>query len=244
MPIPPKPNSDELAKRYGLEPVPESVQRLTQLVARRDSWGEDIATVINQDQMLTGRLLSAANPKAQKEADYKFTTTQECMSRVGMNWVLLLAMVTPLLSAVHKTFSTMLSVELQQTRLGLMPQFKEEHFLGEVAFTGKASGVVHLRMLRTTALVIATRMLGLQPEEITSDDEIHDVIGELSNIIAGNLRSNLSDAHLDCKLSPPKISCTPDFAIFKPSGNVAERYGFRAQEIDLFVDISVNPKSV
>ena len=216
--------------------------RLTQLVARRESWGDDIATVIDKDKMLTGRLLSAANPRAESEKDYKFTTVQESLSRVGMNWVLLLAMVDPLMRAVTKTFSTMIAVELENCKLKLMTPLTCTHVVAEVGFTGKATGVVQLRMMPDTARLIASRLLGLAAEEVT-DPDINDVIGEMGNVVGGNLKSNLCDANLDCKLSPPKISRTDSFLIYKPTGNIAERYGFRSPEMSLFVDISVNPKT-
>jgi chemotaxis protein CheX len=243
MPTPPSPKDDELARRYGLEPVPESVQRLTQLVARRDSGGNDIANLVNQDRMLTGRLLSAANPRARNEAEYRYTTVEDSLARVGMNWVLMLAMVEPLLNAVHKTFSTMLSIDLKQTPVGQMTPFKGDHVIGEVAFNGKATGLVHLRLLPISARAIAMIMLGVKDEEVTGQAEIDDVIGELSNIIAGNLKSNLCDAKLDCKLEPPRIFRTSNFDSLKSNGNVSERFGFGAPELDLYVDISVNPTS-
>ena len=61
---------NEVAARYGLEPVPESVIRLTQLVAEQDADLDKIAKVIEQDKALTARLLRAANPRADDEEDY------------------------------------------------------------------------------------------------------------------------------------------------------------------------------
>lgn len=235
--------SDELGKRYGIEPVPESVLRLTQLVANREARADEITKVISQDKVLTGRLLSAANPKAKNESEYRFTTVEDGLARIGMNWVLMLAMADPLIRAVQKTFATMMSIELQATKMAAMTPFKGEHIVGEVGFAGKATGVVHLRLLPAGAMAIATHMLGLKPEDFGSDAEVDDVIGELSNIVTGNLKSNLCDAKLDCKLSPPKISRSTDFALINPSGTVAERFGFRAPELDIFVDINVNPKT-
>jgi chemotaxis protein CheX len=244
MPLPAKmPDATELAKRYGIEQAPESVLRLTQLVANRTSDSGDIAKVINQDKALTQRLLSAANPKAQKEADYRFTTVEDGLARIGMSWVIMLAMVEPLTRAVQKTFKTMLKVELKPSKAINLAPFQKGHILCEVAFSGKATGVVHLRLLEVGAYVAAERMLGLKPEDMESAADLDDVIGEVGNMIAGNLKSNLCDAKLECKLSPPKIVRSPSFEIFKPSGNAAERYGFQSPEIEMFVDISVNPSS-
>ena len=243
MPLPTK--AADLTERYGLEKTPESVHAFDPSswpIGSRASTDE-IAKVISQDKTLSGLLLSAANPKAQREADYRFTTVEDSLARIGMSWVLMLAMVQPLQRAVLKTFQTMLKVELQPSKaIGLTP-FQQEHILCEVAFSGKATGVVHLRLLHEGALVASERMLGLTAEDLQSEGDLDDVIGEVGNMIAGNLKSNLCDAKLDCKLSPPKIARTTSFEIYKPSGNAAERYGFHSPELDLFVDISVNPSS-
>src|SRR5690349_16133692 len=102
----------EVAARYGLEPVPQSVARLTQLVSEQDADLEKIAKVIEQDPALTARLLRAANPRADDEADYGITTVEDALMRTGIGCVLLLAMGAPLAHALAKTFQTMLGSKL------------------------------------------------------------------------------------------------------------------------------------
>lgn len=242
MPAPAAPakKSDELAKRFGLAPTSESVLRLTQLVTRREATAEEVAKIIAQDKALAARLLRAANPRAESEEDYGCTTVEDALARIGMSWVLLLAMAEPLNRAVTNAFTTLFSIDLKPMLAGTAVPFEDEHLLGEVSFTGRATGVVHLRMLPTTGATLASRLLGLKPEEV-DDAMVSDVIGELNNIVAGNFKSNLCDASLDCKLVPPRISRTTDFELYRPDGNVAERCGFRSDDLDVFVDISVNP---
>jgi chemotaxis protein CheX len=239
-PAAPAKKNDELAKRFGLAPVPESVLRLTQLVSRREAVAEDVAKVISQDKSLTSRLLKAANPRAESEEDYGCTTVEDALARIGMSWVLLLAMADPLNRAAMNAFSTLFGVELKPMLAGTAVPFEEEHVRGEVSFSGRATGVVHIRMLPATATILASRLVGLPPEEL-DEASVDDVIGELNNIVAGNFKSNLCDAGLDCKLAPPQITRTSEFELFRPDGTVAERCGFRSDELDVFIDISVNP---
>jgi CheY-specific phosphatase CheX len=239
-PAAPAKKNDELIKRFGLAPTPESVLRLTQLVARRDAVAADVAKIINQDKALTARLLKAANPRAESEADYGVTEVEDALARIGMSWVLLLAMADPLNRAVLNAFSTLFQIELKPMLEGTAVPFEGEHVLGEVSFSGRATGVVHLRMTPATATTLASRLLGLAPEEL-DEAAVNDVIGELNNIVAGNFKSNLCDASLECKLAPPSITRTTEFELVRPDGNVAERRGFRCDDLDLFVDISVNP---
>jgi CheY-specific phosphatase CheX len=67
------------------------------------------------------------------------------------------------------------------------------------------------------------------------------VIGELVNMIGGNLKSNLCDAGISTKLSAPHVSRTKDFRRQTGAGGVSERLGFASPTLQTFVDASVNP---
>ena len=235
--------AEDVARQFGLESIPESVKRLNQLIAKRESSVEDVARLITQDQELTSRLLRAANPRADCEADYTTTTVEAALARTGMSAALLLAMSDPLIKAVHKTFGTMLKIELKALLPTLLDPFTAEHVLGEVSFTGKATGLVHLRLPCSFVPVLGERLLGLKPEEMEEQSAANDVIGELCNMIVGNFKSNLCDAGLNCKLSPPNIGRTAAFKLRVVDGGTSQRYGFRAKELDFFADLSVNPWS-
>ena len=92
-----------------------------------------------------------------------------------------------------------------------------------------------------TARNAAATILGIPADELSDDAEVDDVIGELTNMVVGSFKSNLCDAGLDCKLSPPEISRTDEFALKVEAGGLAERMGFRAKDVELFVDIQVDP---
>jgi chemotaxis protein CheX len=232
--------AEEIAKRYGIEAVPDSVRRLGQLVSKPNATTEEIAKLIAQDKEFTARLLRIANPRADSEQDYGCTSVEEAMQRCGMGSVLLVAMHVPLLISVRKTFQTMIGVELKRPFCADLP-IDGEHLLCEIAFTGKATGAAALRLTPTTAQQIAARVLGMPPEELQDDATIDDVIGELSNMVVGNFKSNLCDAGLNCKLSPPAITRTSDFELRSAEGGLAERIGLCGPDLNLFVDLNVNP---
>lgn len=232
--------AEDFVKRYGMEAVPESVKRLGQLISRPDATTAEVAKLIGQDKDFTARLLRAANPKAESAADYAFTTVEEALQRTGMGSVLLVAMHYPIMSAVLKTFSTMLSIKLTIPAT-VMPPFENEHVLCEASFTGKATGSAALRLTPSRAAQIAARVLGLPVADLDDTVVIDDVLGELSNMVVGNFKSNLCDAGLKCKLSPPVITRTPDFKLRSESGTLAERIGFQAPDLELFLDLNVNP---
>jgi hypothetical protein len=53
--------------------------------------------------------------------------------------------------------------------------------------------------------------------------------------------SSLCDAGLSCQLVPPQITRTSAFKLRAQNGGLAERTGFRGGDVEIFVDILVNP---
>ncbi len=101
--------------------------------------------------------------------------------------------------------STMLSLEAS-----LLPEPQLPHFAsrvtGSVGFGGEAvTGVVYLHLSAEFAKTVAAAMLGLGPDEAISEPEQNDVIGEVTNMLAGGLKSALCDAGAACAVSTPSI---------------------------------------
>jgi len=234
-------NYQELARRYGLEPASDSVVELTRIVSRQDAEIEEIARIISRDAGLTRRLLRAANPRAKTEADYSVETVDAALMRNGLGCALLLAMGTPLAQALVKTFQIMLNLRLESMGPCAVLPPKGQCVLGAIGFSGKAAGVVHLRLGLESARQVAARILGLEPPQITDAGEINDAIGELLNIIAGNFKSNLCDAGLDCRLHPPRVTRASDSPAPKIPGGSMEYMAFSADRILVLVDVQVNP---
>ncbi|TXT46351.1 MAG: hypothetical protein FD140_4487 [Limisphaerales bacterium] len=237
----PSNQNEEIARRYGLEAIPESVLRLTQMVAHQNDDLDHLASLITMDRKLSARLLRAANPRAESEDDYTCTTVEGALSRCGVGCAMLLAMSEPLSRAVLKAFHTMLAVPLEVRKLSALDPLVGSHLLSEVGFVGKAVGAVTLRLPLPVARRAAVGLLGMTSEEIGEGPELDDAIGELTNIVCGNFKSNLCDAGLDCKLSPPRIGRTEEFKLQSAAGGLAERLGFLAPQTVLFVDIRINP---
>jgi CheY-specific phosphatase CheX len=234
-------NYQELSRRYGFAPKPESASRLTQLVARQDADVDEIAKVINKDPVLRARLLRAANPEAENEVEYAVETVEDALLRNGVGCALVLAMGTPLALALTKTFQTMLSLKLESVDRFQAEPLDGEHMLGTIEFSGKVVGHVYLRMSHASAHAIAVGVLGLAPEELNDIAEICDVVGELLNIMTGNFKSNLCDAGLDCRLTPPDVKLTTNLITPVARGSGLERMAFTAGNIHLYVDVVANP---
>jgi CheY-specific phosphatase CheX len=233
--------TEMIARRFGLEPIPESVLRLTALIAQQDADLEAIAQVITQDPVLTTRLLRMTQRGDKSEQPSGPLAVETALMRSGLGLVFLLAMGDLLMRAMIKTFGVMLALKLDMVNPRDVTPITEEHMLCEVEFWGKAVGKIQLRLTEKTGRMLAGRMLGVEVESLSSSGEKDDAVNELANMVAGNFLSNLADAGLSCRLSVPIVYRTSEFTIRSVPRGICERMVFRSPEAKLFLDISVNP---
>jgi chemotaxis protein CheX len=73
---------------------------------------------------------------------------------------------------------------------------------GSVSLTGRVDGVVYTAFTDPFATMVAERILGMSG---LSECDVSDVIGELTNMITGNLKSQLTDMGYNCQLSIPTV---------------------------------------
>ncbi len=113
--------------------------------------------------------------------------------------------VAMLTESVSEVLNTMFSIEARRAPDGIVPATGEPFVVGSVGFTGEANGVVYLHVSVPFARQLTSRMLGLTEAEIEGDEMVNDVIGELSNMIVGAVKSRLCDSGLPCLLTIPTI---------------------------------------
>lgn len=110
-------------------------------------------------------------------------------------------------------FETMLSKKAAQVDHADLP-LQADRVCGSVGFAGETvSGVVYLQLAAPFGAQLAAAMLGLPPEELTGEAEINDVIGEMTNMLAGGLKSALCDAGAPCAVSTPSIIRGTSFVV-------------------------------
>jgi chemotaxis protein CheX len=110
-------------------------------------------------------------------------------------------------------FNTMLSMPAVPSGGGEQPQL-DERVTGSVGFAGESvTGAVYLHLSTPFSSRMAAAMLGLPPGEIVNETDANDVVGEISNMLTGGLKSWLCDAGIECALSTPAIIRGRSFAI-------------------------------
>jgi len=147
-----------------------------------------------------------------------------------MNDIKALDITTCVSNTVQKVFDTMLSLEVEIFAENPPPVPEGLRYVGSVGFAGEVTGSVNLQLDDAFAYLLTASMLGMETDEIEGPEEVEDVIGELSNMIGGDLKSRFCDLDLPCELSVPSITSGRDFRI-EPVGSLQrETIGFGYQE--------------
>ena len=133
-------------------------------------------------------------------------------------------------NVVGNVFDTMLSMEVESIEGQPAETKNGNHIVGSVSFAGAVLGNLNLHVDEEFACLMTAAMLGMEIDEIEGDEEVHDVIGELCNMICGDLKSKLCDAGLTCELSIPSITSGKAFKIESRGWERSEQYGFRSHD--------------
>jgi flagellar motor switch protein FliN len=141
--------------------------------------------------------------------------------------------------ATIDVFDTMLSLTLHSTETVDAASLEGERGVASVCFAGEATGIVSIHVPADLIRVMAAGMLGMDPAEFEGEEEIRDFMGELGNIIGGNLKSALTDTGLRCALSTPSYTTGSDFTIESLNLERYERYAFACEGRTLFVELGI-----
>ena len=100
------------------------------------------------------------------------------------------AFVNPYLTAVEKVFNTMIGTQVAMSK----PELKHDKLTwgdvtGVMEFGGHKRGTFSLSFTKTSALFAYKALMGEEAETIT--DEVIDFVGEMTNIISGQVRAEI-----------------------------------------------------
>jgi chemotaxis protein CheX len=94
--------------------------------------------------------------------------------------------------ATRNVFKTMLKCEVHAEEPRVKgPNDNQYDMTGIVAITGSSEGIVALRVSREIAVQAGEALIGEPPE---SEEEITDIVAELTNMVAGNTKANLGQS--------------------------------------------------
>jgi flagellar motor switch protein FliN len=143
-------------------------------------------------------------------------------------------------STLIETFDTMMSLALEAVEDNAATGLDESRMVGTIHFGGEVVGVMSFHLSESFARTVTAAMLAIEADDIKSNEEINDVIGELANIVAGNLKTEFLDAGLTCVRSTPSITSGSDFKI--DPVDIAPPVNFTFREKDEYVLVELCAK--
>ncbi|MDR2901117.1 MAG: chemotaxis protein CheX [Treponema sp.] len=124
--------------------------------------------------------------------------------------------IQPFIDVSTSVFKDFLQVDLTTERIFFVEKddFHDWDISGIIGLTGEASGAVAVSMKTETALKITGLLTGETHTKI--DDEVTDAVGEIINIIAGNVKKYLEEM-FKLVISLPTIIRGKDHVVVWPS---------------------------
>ena len=146
---------------------------------------------------------------------------------------------TLIAESVIDLFDTMLSMKVEPSETDSETRIDGAQMIGTLSMAGDVVGSIVLQLSDAFARLMTAATMGIDTEEVESDEEIKDVIREVCNIIGGSFKSTLNDLGLSNEISIPSIITGSDFAIETLDMERYEFLAFRYQEHVFFVEICI-----
>ena len=137
-------------------------------------------------------------------------------------------------SAVTELFGTMLRMQMRPVPVQAGFGNDETHVAGVVGFIGKLSGVVYVYTTQSFARRITGTFLGLKDPEI-GGEMVNDAIGELANMLVGQMKSRLTDRGIPCVLTIPSVVRGSHFSVEAISSTEGHVFSYEAEGNRIFI---------
>lgn len=140
--------------------------------------------------------------------------------------------------SMAETFNTMLNMPITA---GLVTDFvsNEPQVAAAVGFIGELTGVVYIYVNDSFARKITSRMLGMPEAEIDGHEMVNDTMGEMGNMVVGQIKSRLCDTGRKCVLTIPSIVRGMKFCVEPISSSTSRKLGFASAGNPIMVEIIV-----
>ncbi|MGA3009814.1 MAG: chemotaxis protein CheX [Terracidiphilus sp.] len=132
---------------------------------------------------------------------------------------------------VESVFTTMMSLEVSPTDAPWNPS--GDRLTSTVYLTGEWNGAVLFDCNPRQACQFAGLILSMDPPEIV-DDDVRDVLGELANMIGGNMKCGMTTG---VSLSMPTVMEGRDYDLRICGSQILERIAFQCIEGNFWVTV-------
>ncbi|KAB2648162.1 MAG: chemotaxis protein CheX [Verrucomicrobia bacterium] len=142
-------------------------------------------------------------------------------------------------TSTAEVFRTMFSLETSPLPSDQLELSHRPLVAGSIGFIGEANGIVHVHVSSDFARTLASRMLGMAENEIDGDEMVNDVIGELSNMIVGAVKSQLCDMGNTCVLTIPAIVRGENISVSPTSSTEQSLLGFCCGNNHILIELQM-----
>lgn len=140
---------------------------------------------------------------------------------------------------VREVFSSMLALEVEPIDGEISLEPIGSAVAGSVGVTGATDCLISMEMQDKAARDVAAAMFGMEIAEV-SDDDIADAVGELTNMVGGNIKSLLPEPST---LSLPVVAHGSNPTIKVVGGKVLLNQAFLSGEEPVFVTVWNRPQA-
>ncbi len=146
-------------------------------------------------------------------------------------------------AAVGTVFDTMLNMPMTGVPMDGNSFGGQLQIASSVGFTGKVTGVIYLYTTAEFAGRITSGLLGLSGPDAQREDYVNDAMGEIANMVVGNVKSRLTDAGYACVMTIPSIVRGSQLGIEAMSRTDVARMKFRNGNDFLLVEVLIDKPS-
>lgn len=119
-----------------------------------------------------------------------------------------------IIESAQEIFSSMIMMEIAETDDSGATGSLKNSISGIIGLAGTHKGVLAIHLPNTVAMAITSSFLGMEVDEVGED--VEDAVGEVANMLGGNLKTILSERGRDIELSLPSTISGKDYE-FQPT---------------------------
>ncbi len=161
------------------------------------------------------------------------------LKKIDINKFQRLDIISSVGDSIIELFDTMLSLDVELSEREPFKNYEDFRVMGAIDFTGNVKGSIQFQVPKLFGRMIAAGVLGEELEQIQDIETVKDVIGEMTNILGGNLKAAFCDSGLICKISTPSITVGVDFQIEILNMDRYEQFTFKLNDHDILVEVCV-----
>jgi chemotaxis protein CheX len=107
-----------------------------------------------------------------------------------------------------------------------------------VGLAGKLCGVMNIHCSGKSAAIMASKMLGLDPDKVGS--ELADAMGEICNMVAGNFKNKIAGLSDGCMLSVPTVIMGSDYNLHSPADSETLELKLLFENMPLVISLAIH----